>query len=67
MGIIKHWIAALNDQVNEEKEEEYLHRSSRQNTHFKKIEYLSSITKYLEVKKIAELTLSMQIGSDATS
>lgn len=31
------------------------------------MEYLSYIPKYLEVKKIAELTLSMHIGSDATS
>lgn len=31
------------------------------------MEYLSSIPKHLEVKKIAELTLSMQIGSDAMS
>lgn len=31
------------------------------------MENLSSVPKYLEVNKTAELTLSMQIGSDATS
>lgn len=31
------------------------------------MEYLNSVPKYLEVNKTAELTLSMQIGSDAIS